>query len=75
MQSMLDSTGERLEVSDPREIKTSASIHEQESEMAKLMDESFDVEELPYFDRYFFYELVMLLVFPWPGFEHLIFMN
>lgn len=43
--------------------------------MSKLMDESFDVEALPYFDRFFFYELLMLLVFPWPGFEHLIFME
>jgi len=39
------------------------------------LDESFDVETLPFFDRYFFLEILMLIVFPWPGFEHLLFMN
>lgn len=44
-------------------------------EMTKLMDESFEVENKPFFNRYYFFEVVMLLIFPWPGFEHLLFME
>jgi hypothetical protein len=40
--------------------------------MTKLMDETFDIEVDTYFDRYFFYEIAMLLIFPWPGNEYVI---